>query len=296
MRDVLLQHIPLSSTLLERGPRFSEFHLLDEQIRRIYENPEEAGHVRTEVPDAALSPETLQGHAYHKPYGYAGDFEMIDKIYTNHRTEREDLRRWDDFFQEQAAPKAVRNRARYLHDLLDRLHEKRSGPIRVLNVASGPGRDIARYFERTGTSRLSVDCIDQDGRAIEYAEKLCAPWSDRIRFTRRNAFRLRTEETYDLVWSAGLFDYLDDRQFVFLGRRLLDSVRPGGSLVLGNFTEENPSRGYMELFGEWFLNHRSPETLISLGGEISDDRDDCTVSVGFEPLGINAFLSLTTSA
>jgi hypothetical protein len=28
----------------------------------------------------ALSPETIQGWAYHKPLGYAGDFQIIEKI------------------------------------------------------------------------------------------------------------------------------------------------------------------------------------------------------------------------
>ena len=32
----------------------------------------------------ALSPETIQGWAYQKPLGYAGDFQIIERIYTHH--------------------------------------------------------------------------------------------------------------------------------------------------------------------------------------------------------------------
>ena len=48
-----------------------------------------------------LSLETMQGHAYLKPHGYAGDFELIDKIYTYWKSDDPNLIRWDDYFHSQ---------------------------------------------------------------------------------------------------------------------------------------------------------------------------------------------------
>src|SRR5687768_5536449 len=60
----------------------------------------------------------LQGFALSKPHGYAGDYEIIDKIYTNHVSENPAYANWDRFFQNNSAPKAVRNRKEYFKAII----------------------------------------------------------------------------------------------------------------------------------------------------------------------------------
>lgn len=69
----------------------------------------------------AVSLDTVQGLAFQRPYGYPGDFEVIDRIYTQWLSPQDNLRAWDEYFHAQAAPKAVRNRKRYFHRVLDEL-------------------------------------------------------------------------------------------------------------------------------------------------------------------------------
>ena len=59
---------------------------------------------------------------------------------------------------------------------------------------------------------------------------------------------------------------------------------------MGNFSESNPSRAYMELLGDWHLEHRSPEKLRELGRRAG--YSDQAMRVGSEPLGVNLFLHL----
>jgi hypothetical protein len=54
-------------------------------------------------------------------------------------------------------------------------------------------------------------------------------------------------DSYDLVYSAGLFDYLKDRAARAAGARLAGALAPGGSAVIGNFDVANPTRSLMEL-------------------------------------------------
>src|SRR6266567_8449248 len=56
---------------------------------------------------------TMQGFARTKPHGYAGDFEIIDRIYCGHVAPSPKLANWDRYFHAQPAPKAVRNRKRH---------------------------------------------------------------------------------------------------------------------------------------------------------------------------------------
>ena len=47
--------------------------------------------------DAFWSTWTVQGFGILKPHGYAGDFEMMHRLYTYWLSSREDLVRWDRF-------------------------------------------------------------------------------------------------------------------------------------------------------------------------------------------------------
>ncbi len=89
---------------------------------------------------------------------------------------------------------------------------------------------------------------------------------------------------------AGLFDYLDDRKFVYLLGKLRAHLVTGGRLIIGNFSNRNPTRKYMELFGKWFLYHRSEQELVALATASGVAEEQVTVYS--EPLGVNLFLHL----
>jgi len=61
-----------------------------------------------------------------------------------------------------------------------------------------------------------------------------------------------------------------------------------GELVIGNFSDSNPTRNYMEIIAEWFLHHRSKEKLITLAHECG--LPTSSISVQQEPMGVNLFL------
>ncbi len=239
---------------------------------------------------AALSPQTIQGWAYHKPLGYAGDFQIIEKIYNFHRSSVPELAKWDDYFHAQKAPQAVRNRLSFFLDQLWKTKMDNPSATQVLNVASGPGRDMYEALQVIGASDLKIDCVDQDHNAIDFAKNLCRPFIQNINFTHKNIFRFSTNSTYHLIWSAGLFDYFNDNLFKRTIRKLSKFLKPNGRMVIGNFSPNNPSRGYMELC-EWKLIHRSQQHLRQLAQECG--YEDHQIRVEQESEGINQFLVLT---
>lgn len=163
--------------------------------------------------------------------------------------------------------------------------------VEVLNVASGSARDVFEYFsQHSEGSKLYCDCLDHDPQAIAYATELCRDYLANVRFQRTNAFRFATQKQYQLVWSAGLFDYLDDSGFKALLSHLYGCVSEGGELIIGNFSDRNPTRNYMEILGEWYLHHRSEEHLLRLAQECNIS--DAALSIGQEPEGVNLFLHI----
>ena len=231
-----------------------------------------------------LDSSTVFRHARHKPFGYAGDYLAIDWIYTRRADSPGVGRLWDEFYQRRTAPQAVRNRKDYFCETFGSLLKELGRGPSVLDLASGPCRDVAEALLRTGqeTHGSMFHCVDVDARAVAYARRLVnglAPWAD-IRWEVANVLRFRPRAQYDLVWSAGLFDYLEDRIAVRLLRRMWRWTAPGGQLVAGNFHVSNPSRHYMEWCGGWFLKHRTdddmrrlcrmaeiPETSVTIGRE-----------------------------
>ena len=282
------------------GPRPEDYASLNRVIRRVGDD------LRAEVVSTGMVRDylneiterhfagTLQAAARAKRHGYSGDFEIIDAIYSLHVADDPSLRLWDSFFQAQAAPCAVRNRKAYFHQLVSKLPQTTDGSrLRVLNVGCGPARDLKEWFLLNPLTRIYFDCVEMDSRAIRYASALCRPFLQHIEFHHENALRYVPSHGYDLVWSAGLFDYVNDKVFVRLLKALLPVVKPGGSLVVGNFSQFNPSRDYMEVFGEWHLVHRTREQLVSLALRAGAPSE--WVRVLWEPEGVNLFLQIKTS-
>ena len=266
------------------GPEPAEF----ERLTRCFQSLAAEGVSGSEVRGAlapTLTTGSLQGCAYLKPHGYPGDFEMLDRIYTHWRSPDPRLARWDDYFQSQAAPRAVRNRKVYFQELLRGLDESAIARPAVLVVGAGPGRDLAEYFANR-ESRVSVVAIDLDPNAIEHAAGLCAPYGEHVTLEARNPRRFRPERRFDLIWCAGLFDYFEDELFVSTLERYVPLLNPRGELVVGNFANGNPTRAYMELVGDWFLQYRTAEQLAELAAEAGVSN----AQVHSEPEGVNLFL------
>lgn len=245
--------------------------------------------------DAFWSTSTVQGLGILKPRGYAGDFELIDRLYTRWMSPREDLVRWDRFLHSRTAVRAVRNRKEYFRKELVALTARAPGhEVRVASIGCGPARECAEAVKMsaTGHSTLSVLCLDHDRAALSYAARVNGRVGGAIEFRLCNAFRWRPDpEGYDFIWSAGLFDYLSDAQFTFLMGKLVRALRPGGRLVVGNFGPENPTRDYME-FGQWMLHHRSGSQLEALASDLLAAGEAQSAVVSREPEGVNLFLHL----
>ncbi|MEM6321796.1 MAG: class I SAM-dependent methyltransferase [Bacteroidota bacterium] len=109
--------------------------------------------------------------------------------------------------------KAVRNRKELFKKLLHQYTN--TVDYQVLNVASGPCRDVAEYLQNNPTKAICIDCLEHDSHAIDYAKTLLQSVnSDQYQFIHANIFKFDTTKEYDFIWSAGLFDYFDDMTFI----------------------------------------------------------------------------------
>ena len=175
-----------------------------------------------------------------KPLGYAGDYEMMNMLYRDH-AEGASLfgKALNLYATQEAAARANINRIDLLSGLIRDLAVARPGRLRIASVGCGPAHEIAvalRRWPELGP-RLEVALIDQEECSIASCERTLTPLANetgaRIQFIRESIRRLivaqelsKTLGVRELIYSAGLFDYLNDRSFSAL---LGGAVRRSGA-------------------------------------------------------------------
>ena len=210
---------------------------------------------------------TLHGRGFLKPNGYPGDYLFLDRIYTNHISSNSKYSIWDEYVQQNGAPNAVRNRKKYYKHLV-KVKAKSTPQMNVLNVISGSGRELTELYDTVPKKIIHTTCVEIDEEAIAFSKQLNKAHLEQIEYVSANIFRYQTEKSFDFIWSAGLFDYLNDKAFVKLLQRFKEWQKKGGEIVVGNYNEaHNPSRDYMEILGDWHLIHRSEGQLLQLARE-----------------------------
>jgi extracellular factor (EF) 3-hydroxypalmitic acid methyl ester biosynthesis protein len=78
------------------------------------------------------------------------------------------------------------------------------------------------------------------------------------------------EPKYDLVYCAGLFDYLPDKICKQLMNIFYDMVAPGGLLIATNVDRSNPIRQMLDYVLEWHLIYRNGRQMLSLRPDRAD--------------------------
>lgn len=241
---------------------------------------------------------------YKKPLGYAGDYEMVNMM-VRPPFEGPTLyaKMLNGFFLNTPPVVAHRNRI----DLLARLLEEetsrvaRAGrPIRILNLGCGPAWEIQQFLANSSLSdRAHFTLLDFNQETIEYTQRVLHRMREQhgrntqislikksvAQFVGEN--RRSAAEACDLVYCAGLFDYLPDHVCRQVMRVFYEMTLPGGLVVVTNVDTYNPSRPWMDYAVDWNLLHRDSRALASLSPPQADPE---TTRVVAESLGVNIFL------
>jgi hypothetical protein len=263
-----------------------------------------ASSVLWQIAGAMLETGWLQLRAHQKPLGYAGDFELLSRIIENRLCDDPLGRLFDRYFQNQAAPSAVRSRTEHAAHALAALNLSRANDkFHVTSVGAGAGIDVQRGLELLPHARrksVKVTLLDLDEQGLDFAVgRVCqAVAEDQVTAVRENLFRLgrkpKSAELLgepDLLICSGLFDYLEDEVAGDLLRLFWQRLADGGQMLVGNFVPDHPTRAYMEWIGNWYLQYRSFDDMLRLA-EIAEIPASCR-TIGADRIGVDLFLTAT---
>lgn len=222
------------------------------------------------------------GHrTYHKPLGYAGDFEMMNMIHRN-RPEGDSLfsRLLHLLLVQQWPAESVRLRIGHLKRVLveETARVARSGRrARIMNLGCGPGREVQEFMrEQPVSAEADFTLIDFDEGALGHARTQLREVAARhgrrtgletrkgsVQQLLRSALQRRAapDEKFDLIYCAGLFDYLSDATCKALVHLFAGSLEPGGLVVAANMNDSKPFRHFIESILDWHLLYRDTSRM-----------------------------------
>jgi extracellular factor (EF) 3-hydroxypalmitic acid methyl ester biosynthesis protein len=222
---------------------------------------------------------------FHKPLGYAGDYEMVNMILRD-PVEGASLfaKVLNTHFVGVAPAEGHRNRVKYLSSVLREETKRRARAglaTNIFNLGCGPAKEIQDFLVFDDLcDRTTFTLLDFNDETLAYTGNLLADIKMKyqrqtpITMVKRSVHQILKEgprgaETgkntvYDIVYCAGLFDYLSDRVCRRLMEIFYEMLAPGGLLIATNVEASNPARQMMEYLMDWHLIYRDPKQLLAL--------------------------------
>lgn len=242
---------------------------------------------------------------FNKPFGYAGDYEMLNMTLRD-AYEGPNSYAWliNRYLLNTTPPIAYANRiAMLVEHIRGETHRVRhdcSRPLRALSIGCGPVNEVQRFVRE---DPISAGCeftlMDFNQQTLDFArdqmEQVIRASGHRIttHFIHRSIHDLLQDARgggsdrdaqFDLIYCAGLFDYLSDRICGGLIERFYNQLVPGGLVIVTNVENSRPIVACLEMLMEWYLIYRDGKRMAALRTGLGEQ------SVRADVTGINQFL------
>jgi extracellular factor (EF) 3-hydroxypalmitic acid methyl ester biosynthesis protein len=247
---------------------------------------------------------------FQKPLGYAGDYEMINMMAGDtYRGPSAFAKVLNTYFLSTPPVVAHRHRMDYLAQMLQELScllPTSRRPMKVFNLGCGPALEIQEFLANSELSNhAQFTLLDFNDETIEHVSRVLQTLKQSYRravsiscikksvveilkeAARRGSSHLGVD--YDLVYCAGLFDYLTSPVCEKLMSLFYEMLAPGGLLVATNVFAINPSRNWMEYSVDWHVIHRDRAGILAICPKQAPS-NACVVKS--DPTGLNLFLEV----
>ena len=222
---------------------------------------------------------------FSKPLGYAGDYEMVNMMMRDPleggSLYAKIINLW---FLMQPPAEAHRNRIRRLTQQIEARTARAAGlgrTARILNVGCGPAHEVRQFLQESHLADqaqftlmdFNEETLTHCQTVLEEVKKQCYRTTP-IRYVKKSVQQIlkgsaksverATDGHYDLIYCAGLFDYLSDSVCRKLTNIYYEWLVSGGLLVTTNVDVYNPRRITMDYIMEWHLFYRKGADLLAL--------------------------------
>jgi extracellular factor (EF) 3-hydroxypalmitic acid methyl ester biosynthesis protein len=177
------------------------------------------------------------------PMGYPGDHITLEHIYRSAPVSDNAFGRYMDLYVfSRTLGVGIRERKNQLHNVLRQEFQVRSGKsFRVLNIGCGSCRELYDFGLELNDFPAEITCTDFDSAALQFSKESLMSRGinlDHFTFREMNVLKLVSstymqEElgSFDVIYSAGLFDYIQDKGITKIFGSLFENLNPGGVII-----------------------------------------------------------------
>ncbi len=189
-----------------------------------------------------LSESFIMCRALSKPFGYPGDFVMLQSLYDKVYPSPSHLGKYlDRFFIEDPLAQAVLKRVSIMSEkLFEFINETDKQDIHILNIASGSGFDLIPIAKTKHSKNITIHCMDQDISSLRFLKNTLALHNVNTTFKYYKADikaffkQWPVEQPFDLIYNIGLADYLPDKILMSLMQEAINHTTEGGRFVIAH--------------------------------------------------------------
>lgn len=236
-----------------------------------------------------LYPCPMHSRAFDKPLGYAGDYRLMTLYFAEELEGETFYARFLHYVaQHYSLGRTVIQRVSNMRLMTEQTCLNRSDRVRIVSLASGPALELQGLLRelRQFPQSLELILIDQDEESLEFAyesvnqallerasENLpvkvqCLHFSVKQLLDPRDEAEKEVLSKYlqevDLIYSAGLLDYLPQPIARNLLTTLYQLLGAGGRLYIGNLERVPDTSWIMEFVLAWHLQYRSEPMMLDL--------------------------------
>jgi len=220
-----------------------------------------------------LMQDPLTTRSFRQPRGYAGDAALLDMVYyfgSHDKKEISELgRKLFRYTTHTPLSLTLCKRMRLLTDYIDKSAEEMDSP-RVLSVASGHCREATRSQALQNNRVSRFVALDHDAKSLRKMNELHSHLNlEAVPLSVSDIVKGKSDiGEFDLIYSAGLYDYLSKRFAQKLTSRLYSMLAPGGKLVLCNIATNYYEVGYLESYMNWQMIGRDKSDVLEFAADL----------------------------
>ena len=244
---------------------FKEAILLGNESRR--NNKIIRNHLRTELAEL-YETAWVWNHAISKPFGYPGDFALLELVYDHqpHQNTPTAVGQCIDLWSiSTVLPRAVKARKNALRHYMESFITEpvELGKREILSIACGSAREI-RELPKKVLENVNIHLLDHDDKALDFVRNVMRsrPEEHQLNFIHADALKPFTMNVKcDLIYSFGLYDYLQDRHLDISIQHSLSHLKENGTFLFAL----KDHRFYPQWFYDWFYDWRFVRRTVEDG-------------------------------
>lgn len=211
-------------------------------------------------------------HTLVKPFGYAGDYRLLELLVDNVCTSRGLAWHFDRAQLDAPAAAACRYRIDWIvNDLADLTRRRAPNRLVVLDLGIGAAPVERRFMKHCPDLHLDVDAVDFEpdalahvGRVLPGPACVVRPWALDLREANAVETVRALAGQADVVLAVGILEALTDEQALRLIEGVLGALPPRAVLYTENFLPQQPARPWLEWFLDFHLRYREAAALEAL--------------------------------